>query len=108
MGRRRVRHPKKIDSLGNINSQKFPNECLNILKIIKKENYIFIITHNALIYCYDIVNQLFIKKIFQNFKNKCFYDLIVLQNGRFIVCGGQSGISKGKFQTDLLQYSIMI
>lgn len=86
---------KKIDSLGNVSSQSFPNEGLNILKIIKKENYIFIITDNALIYRYDILNKIFIKKTFPNFKNKCFYDIIALQNGKLMVCGGTSGISKG-------------
>ncbi len=53
---------KKIDSLGNVSSQSFPNEGLNILKIIKKENYIFLITDNALIYRYDILNKIFINK----------------------------------------------
>ncbi len=87
---------KKIDSLGNVSSQSFPNEGLNILKIIKKENYIFLITDNALIYRYDILNKIFIKKTFPNFKNKCFYDMIALQNGKLMVCGGTSGISKGE------------
>ncbi len=87
---------KKIDSLGNVSSQSFPNEGLNVLKIIKKENYIFIITDNAIIYRYDILNKIFIKKTFPNFKNKCFYDMIALQNGKLMVCGGTSGISKGE------------
>jgi len=87
---------KKIDSLGNVSSQSFPNEGLNILKIIKKENYVFIVTDNALIYRYDILNKLFIKKTFPNFKNKCFYDIIALQNGKLMVCGGTSGISKNE------------
>jgi hypothetical protein len=87
---------KKIDSLGNVSTQNFPNEGLNILKILKKENYVFIITDNAVIYRYDILNKMFIKKIFLNFKNKCFYDLIALQNGDLMVCGGTSGIAKGE------------
>ena len=87
---------KKIDSLGNVSTQNFPNEGLNILKILKKENYVFIITDNAVIYRYDILNKMFKKKIFLNFKNKCFYDLIALQNGDLMVCGGTSGITKGE------------
>ena len=87
---------KKIDSLGNVSSQKFPNEGLDILKIVKKENYIFIITNNALIYRYDIQKKIFIKKIFINFKNKCFYDILALQNGKLMVCGGTTGIANGK------------
>jgi hypothetical protein len=87
---------KKIDSLGNVSSISFPNEGQNILKIIKKENFVFIITDNAIIYRYDILNKIFIKKTFPDFKNKCFYDIIALQNGKLIVCGGTSAISKGE------------
>ena len=87
---------KKIDSLGNVSSLNFPNEGLNILKILKTEKSIFIITNNAVIYRYDILNKIFIKKTFPNFKNKCFYDIIALQNGKLLVSGGTSGISKGE------------
>lgn len=87
---------KKIDSLGNLSLLNYPNEGLNILKILKTEKSIFIITDNAVIYRYDILNKIFIKKTFPNFKNKCFYDIIALQNGKLMVCGGTSGISKGK------------
>jgi hypothetical protein len=87
---------KKIDSLGNISSLNFPNEGLNILKIVTEGNYIFIVTDNAVIYRYDIINQQFIKKTFLKFKNRCFYDIIALQNGSLMVCGGTSGISKGE------------
>jgi hypothetical protein len=74
----------------------YPNEGLNILKILKTEKSIFIITDNAVIYRYDILNKIFIKKTFPNFKNKCFYDIIALQNEKLMVCGGTTGISKGK------------
>lgn len=87
---------KKIDSLGNLSLLNYPNEGLNILKILKTEKSIFIITDNAVIYRYDILNKIFIKKTFPNFKNKCFYDIIALQNEKLMVCGGTTGISKGK------------
>ena len=86
---------KKIDTLGNVSALKFPNDGLSILKIINKENYIYLITDNAVIYRYDKLNQKFIKKSFPNYKNKCFYDLIALQSGRLMVCGGTKEISNG-------------
>ena len=69
---------------------------LDILKIQRVENYIFIITSNAVIYRYDIEKKTFLKKEFPAFKNKCFYDLIQIKNGALLVCGGTSGIAKGE------------
>ena len=87
---------KKIDSLGNVSSLNFPNDGIDILKIERIHNYVFIITANAVIYRYDIEKKAFLKKEFPMFKNKCFYDLIELKNGKLLVCGGASGIAKGK------------
>jgi hypothetical protein len=87
---------KKIDSLGNVGSLNFPNDGKGILKIERVKNYVFVVTNNAVIYRYDIEKKIFIKKTFPNFKNKCFYDFIVLQNGQLLVCGGTSGISEGQ------------
>lgn len=87
---------KKIDSLGNMSSLDFPNEGLDILKIKKIQNNIFILTSNAVIYKYNIENNTFYKKEFQTFKNKCFYDLLVLNNGKLLVCGGTTGIAKAE------------
>lgn len=87
---------KKIDSLGNVSSLNFPNAGLDILKIEKIQNYVFIITANATIYRYDLAKNTFLTKRFPELKNKCFYDLIALKNGELLVCGGTSGIVKGK------------
>ncbi len=86
----------KIDSLGNTSSIPYDNDGKSILKIQKVNNYIFIATADAVIYRYDINKQLFIKKEFKGFKNKCFYDLIPLKNGQLLICGGTKGISNGE------------
>jgi hypothetical protein len=90
---------KKIDSLGNVSSIGIPNAGIDILKIERVHNYVFIITANAVIYRYDIDKKIFLKKEFPAFKNKCFYDLIALKDGTLLVCGGTSGIAKGEKKT---------
>lgn len=87
---------KKIDSLGNISSIDFPNEGLHILKIEKLGNYVFLATSNAVIYRYDIKQKVFIKKEFKSLRDKCFYDLIGLQNGSLVVCGGATALGRGE------------
>ncbi|HBF87129.1 MAG TPA: hypothetical protein DDX39_00695 [Bacteroidales bacterium] len=83
----------KIDSLGKITSLNLPTEGLNILKIERLENYIFIATDNAVIFRYNIETKEFIRKKFEDFENRCFYDMIVLKNGNLLLCGGTSGIA---------------
>jgi hypothetical protein len=87
---------KKVDTLGNISSISYPNEGFDILKIIRANDYIFIVTSNAVIYRYDMNQKKFLKKEFPQFKNKCFYDIIALQDGNLMVCGGASGITKAE------------
>lgn len=87
---------KKIDTLGNISSINLPNEGIDILKIIKVKKYVFITTADAVIYRYDISKKTFIKREFPKFKNKCFYDIIKLKNGKLLLCGGSTGIAIAK------------
>lgn len=85
---------KTMDTLGNVSNIKYDNVGLNILKIERVNNYVFIATDDAVIYRYDIEKKVFIKKEFPEFKGKCFYDLIALSNGKLMVCGGTKGIAK--------------
>lgn len=87
---------KRIDSTGNLTKIDFPNEGLDILKIERVQDYVFIITSDAIIYRYNLKKESFLKKEFPKFKNKCFYDMIALANGDLLVCGGASGIAKAK------------
>lgn len=86
---------KKIDTLGNISAiPQFANTGKSILKLVKTSNYIFIATAEGLIYRYDLSTKTFIQKEFPNYKNRCFYNIIVLKNGKLLVCGGNSAIAK--------------
>lgn len=87
---------KKIDSLGQVSTLNYPNEGLNILTIIESAGYIFVVTDNAVIYRYNPKTEKFLKKTFDNFDNRCFYDVIALKNGKLMACGGTSGISTGE------------
>ena len=87
---------KKIDSLGNIRSIDFPNKGLHILKIEKLRYYVFLATSDAVVYRYDLKKKIFIKKEFPALKNKCFYDLIGLKDGRLVVCGGATALGRGE------------
>lgn len=87
---------KKIDSLGNVSSTGFFNEGISILKLLKTEKYIFIATAEGVIYRYDLATNQFLKKEFVEFKQKCFYDIIELKNGKLLVSGGTTSISKDK------------
>lgn len=87
---------KNIDTLGNVSSLNFPNEGINILKIKKVKEYVFITTSNATIYRYDIKKKTFITKKFPEFNGKCFYDLIELKNGKLLLCGGNTEIAIAK------------
>jgi hypothetical protein len=87
---------KSIDTLGRVRSVNFPNKGLDILKIELVNNYIFLITANAIIYRYDMEKDTFMSREFPQFQGKCFYDLIGLPNGHILVCGGATGIAKGR------------
>jgi hypothetical protein len=88
---------KSIDSSGIFNSVIYKNKGNSIYKMVKAGKYIYIAADNGTIYKFNIANQqlenLFTSK---KYKNYCFYDLIVLENGKLIVCGGKSKIIKTK------------
>jgi len=86
---------KSIDTLGNFKSIPFPHSGLDILKILRVDDYIYIITSNSIICRYDFAAKSFITKQFPKFNGKCFYDLISLPDGRLMVCGGHNGIAQG-------------
>lgn len=86
----------KIDTLGNVSAIDYPNDGLRILKIEKKDNYIYLATNDAVIYRYNILEETFTKHVFPSYKNKCFYDLIALDDGTIVVCGGNKAIVESK------------
>ncbi|HAW51543.1 MAG TPA: hypothetical protein DCX54_04315 [Flavobacteriales bacterium] len=83
---------KKIDSSGTISQVNYPNDGLNILKVLNVDNYVYVVTANSVIYRFNTTDQTCLKKSFPRFKNRCFYDVISLKNGNLLVCGGTTGI----------------
>lgn len=86
----------RIDTLGNVTPINYPSSGLRILKIEKKGNYVYLATNDAVIYRYDIKQDSFIRREFPDFKNQCFYDLIVMDDGTVVVCGGNKAIVESK------------
>jgi len=88
---------KSIDNNGNIKNIPYEGKKESILKIVKANNYIYLAADNGTIYIYNIENKQFIKKKFSGKLSKCsFYDLIILDDGSIIACGGNSKIAKGE------------
>ena len=85
-----------FDTLGNMRSISLPLEGAAILKMEKKENYVFIATDDCSIIKYNLTDQRFIKRKFSGFRNKCFYDMIFTSDNKIILCGGSTGISKAQ------------
>lgn len=85
-----------FDTTGNYHSIPLPLDGAAILKIEKKENFVFIATDDCSIIKYDLTNQTFVQKKFSGFKNKCFYDMVFTSDDQIILCGGSTGISKAE------------
>ena len=88
-----------LDTMGNMTPIVYPSFGLKILKIVQNESYIYFSTDNAVIYRYDKSSKTFSFRKFDNFENRAFYDMILLDTGELIVVGGSSSIvqSKKKF-----------
>lgn len=85
-----------IDSNGIHHQFSHPLGNYNILKMIKKDNQVLIFTDDAVVFVYDLNKDILTKKYFDNFKNRCFYDAICLDDGSILLCGGSTGIAKHK------------
>ena len=87
---------KSIDNNGNVKNILYPEKNESILRIVKSNKYIYLAADNGTIYIYNIENKQFTKKKFSRKLSKCcFYDLLILDDGSIILCGGNSKIGKG-------------
>jgi hypothetical protein len=93
---------KTIDSSANINSIIYNNQGNGIYKMLKAGNYLYIAADNGTLYKFNLNNRK-LEKVFTSnkYKNRCFYDLILLKNGKLLVCGGKSEILKAKLTLPL-------
>jgi hypothetical protein len=84
----------QIDSTGKPTKINLPDCHNNFLKILPVQHFIFLFTDNGTIFRYDTINKIFIKKTFEQFQSKCFYDAVSYAENEIIVCGGATGISR--------------
>ena len=87
---------KRMRKDGSIQSISYPNNGSNILKFFRIGQFLYIAADHGTIYKFNLLTEHFSKIEFPNFKNRCFYDLSYNNAGKLIVCGGSSGIGRGK------------
>jgi hypothetical protein len=73
-----------------------PNNGSNILKITQVGNLVFIAADHGTLYRYDLITKTATRKECKGFENLCFYDILPDNQGNLLLCGGSSGIGKGK------------
>ena len=87
---------KHLRADGSIENIEIPNNGANILKFLQLGNYMYISADRGTIYKYNLSNKTCTKTEFKGYDHRCFYDLAYDNNGNLIVCGGSSGIGRGK------------
>lgn len=87
---------KTMKADGTLKSISYPNNGSNILKFFRIGDFLYISADHGTLYKYNLLTSKCSKTEFPNFKNRCFYDLTYNNAGKLIVCGGSSGIGRGK------------
>jgi hypothetical protein len=87
---------KRLRADGTIENIDIPNNGANILKFLQLGNYMYISADRGTIYKYNLSDKTCTKTEFKDYERRCFYDLAYDNNGNLIVCGGSSGIGRGK------------
>ncbi|MEL7530422.1 MAG: hypothetical protein AAFN10_03900 [Bacteroidota bacterium] len=86
---------KEIDSNGNTRSLAFPEGEVNLLKIVPTSEAIFIGGDQGMIFRYDRRSETFERSFFgKSFAKRCFYDMMVMDDGTLLVAGGNQKIAK--------------
>ncbi|MEO0470992.1 MAG: hypothetical protein AAF206_15300, partial [Bacteroidota bacterium] len=87
----------EIDVNGVVTPITVPDARINILKILPTEEAIFLGGDNGTILRYDRTKENFIASSFgKEFEKKCFYDLMLLDDGTLLAAGGHQKISKAE------------
>ncbi|MBL6963579.1 MAG: hypothetical protein ISR55_07140 [Bacteroidetes bacterium] len=86
-----------IDSLGRVKIIDIPFECSHILRIKKFRSQVFIATSNGQLITYFPESKTFSQNTFNYlYKRRCFYDMLILEDGTIYLCGGASRIANGR------------
>lgn len=84
-----------FDTLGNVKSLPIPTMGRNILKAQRFEDWVILSTDDGSLMKYHLPTQKLITSTYKKYGNQCFYDFVILPKGKIILCGGNTGISKG-------------
>jgi len=85
-----------FDSVGHFQSLGIQTDGFNILKAERIGDFVLIATDDSRLMKYDLMSKSLQKVDFKHYKNRCFYDFLVLPTGKILLCGGATGISKGE------------
>jgi hypothetical protein len=86
----------RCDSNAQISRTPLNTEGCTILRMVKKFPYVFIITDSQVIFRYHLQENRLDKFAPKEFKNKCFYDIACLPNGKIYLCGGNKQVARVK------------
>ncbi len=87
---------KRIGADGKLSNIAIPNNGSNILKFLRLGDFVYISADHGTIYKYNLKTSTCSRTEFPAFRHRCFYDLSYDNKGNLIVCGGSSGIGRGK------------
>lgn len=87
---------KRLKQDGSLSNISIPNNGSNILKFLRLGDFVYISADHGTIYKYNLKDSTCTKTEFPAFRHRCFYDLSYDNQGHLVVCGGSSGIGRGK------------
>jgi hypothetical protein len=76
----------------------YPNTGANILRIAELGDYLFLAADHGTVYRLHKPSNTWKVKQFVDYRNQCFYDMMTDADGKLWLCGGSSGIGKGKMR----------
>lgn len=82
----------------NLSSIEYPNTGANILRIVESNEFIFLAADKGTLYRLHKPSGKWTVKQFEDYSNHCFYDMMADTDGSLLLCGGSSGIGKGKIR----------
>ena len=86
----------RCDSNAQISRMPINTEGCTIIKMVKQDPFVFMITDSQVIFRYHLPSSTFEKFTMSGFRKKCFYDIALLPNGKIMLCGGNKKVSRVK------------
>jgi hypothetical protein len=86
----------QCDSNANLSRSNLNTEGCTILKMVKQDPFVFMITDSQVIFRYHLPSSKLEKFTMAGFRKKCFYDIALLPNGKIMLCGGNKQVARVK------------